>query len=371
MEIEKENIPDANEQSGGKTEFKEPVDFDISAFTENPTTKPDNAKMDDGGSDRGEEEFTWGDYKEEPEKNDNDGEAEKAAAEKLETERLEKENLDGGPKDRPDNNNGGDPDSEDDGEAEKRSLNNDDAFKAVAKELGLEANSADELRDTLKALEEENSQLRNQKGGVSNDTTKRLNSLKEKSDEELYRLELKQQGFNDDDVQEQVDISIDNNTLRFEGKKIRNQIDGAIGREEQKAIQSNQEAQATQEQERVDSVNELSKHINGQDKMFGFNMAKDEATLQKTRDNHLKYITSGDYLNDITANSENLAQSAWLWKHRKALMKGVGNAEFNKGKKEILDDLGTPDISDKSRFKDPGGSDEFDPAIFMAAPKKR
>ena len=240
-----------------------------------------------------------------------------------------------------------------------------DAYKAVADELGLEAESIDDLKETLQSIQDENKRLREQSlGGVSNDTIAKLEGFKDKSDEDLVKLELSKQGFSEEEVQNALDGYTDNNTLWIEAKKIRNTINGAIKSEQQKIARSEQEASATQEQSRIEAVKSLTEHINNQDTMFGFKMAKDEEGLKKVREGHIKYITSGDFLADVTKDNKNLNEAAWLWKNKDVIQKAIGSREFNKGKQTIMDDINNPDVSDKSRFKDPGGSDEFDPKAF-------
>ena len=148
-------------------------------------------------------------------------------------------------------------------------------------------------------------------------------------------------------------------------------IDGAISREEQNAVKSQEEAQAKQEQDRIDSVNELSKHIKGQTEMFGFKMAKDEETLGKVRDSHHKYITNGSFLQDITKDNESLAESAWLWKNRETLLKAARNGGLQQGRSEILNDMHNPDTDKGGGFVSPDGKGEFSVSKFRGSSKKK
>jgi len=247
---------------------------------------------------------------------------------------------------------------------QQSSLN--DAYKKVADELGLEAQSLDDLKKTLEDIQKENEELREAKlSGVTNESVQKLESYKSKSDEDLVRLELKKQGFNDEEINRAVDRYIDNDALWIEAKKIRNTIDNAIKREQETVLDTQKNAQAMQEKERVEAVESLTKYINEQDTMFGLKMAKDDESLKSVRNEHVNYITSGDFWGDITKNNENLSQAAWLWKNKDVILKALGGREFNKGRQEILNDIGNPDIPGTTRHKDPGGSDEFNPQKFV------
>lgn len=334
--------------------------FDPKAFSvdNNPSSNGDEGS-DDGKQDdqpKGEDddlEFDWASY-DEP---DNDS----AGTNDDSTD-------DGSPTDTPsDVNKDQDGDDSNEGSEPEGNRSTSDAFKQVASELGLEVESLDELKETLAKIESENEELRNNaNSGNTNEKVKKLQEFADKSDEDLVKLELKKQGFTDEEIQTAVDGYTDNGNLWIEAKKIRNTIKQAISNEQQAIAKANKEAQAMQEKTRQEAVKNLTNFINEQDTMFGFKMAKDEATLQKVREGHQKYITSGDFLADVTKDEKNLTEAAWLWKNKDVIMKAVGNREFNKGKQNILDDISNPDIPDKSRFRDPDGSDEFDPTKFTS-----
>lgn len=241
----------------------------------------------------------------------------------------------------------------------------DDTFKAVASELGLEANNLQELKETLQQIDQENKDLRSQlASGVDNDEIKKFKSLKAKEDKELLLLDLRSKGFSEEEAQEAVDVYSDNGTLRIEAKKIRNQLDSAIVREQNKAFESDKQAQARQEQETQEAIREITEQVNSMTEMFGFAITSDESKIQGVRENHLKYITSGDFLGDVTKNAKNLTEAAWLWKNKDKLLKAIGTREFNKGRQDVIDDISNPDVSDKTRHRDPEGSDSFDPKKF-------
>lgn len=245
----------------------------------------------------------------------------------------------------------------------------DDHYVAFAKELGIEANSLDELKTALKTLETENEQLKST-GTVTNDKITKLQGYKKLSTEELVRKDLEAQGFKGDELETTLDTLKDNGMLDIEARKINNAIDKAVELEKNSLTQRSQEEDAKQLASRDKNVKELQTYLGTQDEMFGFKMAKDEESLVKVRDDHHKYITSGSYLNEITKDNQSLAESAFLWKNRKVLFNALKNNGLQQGRAEVLNDLGLPDDNKTVRLPDPGGKGEFDPKKFRTKAKK-
>jgi len=365
--------------------------FDADAFSSiaSQENKPDNNSGDEGSGDKGEDgegdgdgsgdsgddgndgnddgdDFSWDAYEGDgDEGNDGEGDGEG------DNQNNDNENSNDDSND--DSNDNSDDDAGNgDGEGNQSQGSLDDAYLVVADKLGFEAKTVDEFKETLESIQAENDRLRKlELGSVDSKKITTFKNLKKKTDEELVRLELKQQRFSEEEINEAIDVHTDNNTLKFEAKKIRNGLDSAIEREQQSVINSNKDAEAKQQQDRDNAVKELTDHLNGIDTMFDMKMSKDENKLPEIRKNHLEYITSGNFLNEVTDNPANLSEAAWLWKNKDVILKAAKNKGFNKGKQEILDDIGNPDVSDKQRYRDPAGSDEFDVSKFTSNGKKK
>lgn len=332
---EKVDIVDNN------TDDKGSIDFDPSAFTDIPVkkTEDDTTQDDDEVKNEGLDWVT----------DDND---------KPKDEDVVNDN----PKDEVVDN----PKSEDN--APKKV--SEDAFKQVAEGLGLDTEqfeTVEQLKEHLVSVEEENNKLRNSSGSnATNDAVQRLEALKNKEDEELVKLALEKDGFEGDKLDDAVDRYIDNGLIDIEAQKIRNTIDNAIVNEQNKITQSTVDADATQQQEHQESVRKLEEHIKKTDTMFGFKMAKDNDSLQDVQQGHTKYITSGKFMNDVFANEESLAEVAWFTRNKEVIIKAIANQSLQKGKKAILDDIREPEVVSPQRFRDPEGSNEFDPKKFSA-----
>ncbi len=334
--------------------------FDPRKFTERPIAKKDEKEGGNGSetaTEESEEEvFDWSTYDED------DVDQEKSEDKKeVETENATEENKEVETEENKSTEN-------------KTSSFTDEQFKSFADELGINASSVQEFKDKLIELEELNEKLEKElevaKSSApisqgTNEVIQKLTDFNSKSDEDLIRLDLKKNGFSDEDIQESIDTYIDNGLLKIEAKKIRNTIEKAIKVEQEKLTQANIQSSAMQKKEHEESVKALTEHISKTETMFGLKIAKDQESLKKVQAEHTKYITSGKYLSEITESSQNIAESAWLWKNRHVFSKALINKGVQQGKEEILKDLGNPEVAGVQRFKGPSSNDGFDPKAFV------
>ena len=338
VETKEEIIPEVVEEVIEDKEKKD--DFDASAFTDTPVVKKEDEEVKDEDKDDEDEEsdevVDWASYDED----------DKTAEEKDAIEKAEKEKLA-------------------ESEEGKPAAVSTESFKAVADELGLKFETIDELKEHLVKVEEENNKLRTSAGsGANNEAITKLNNLKNKDSEELVRLSLEKQGFKGEELDDAVDKYVDNGMIEIEAKKIRNTIDNAIVNEQNKETQSTVEADAMQQKEHAESVRKLGEHLGKTKTMFGLAMAKDDEGLAKVQQGHLKYITSGKFMDDVFKDDVSLSETAWFVKNKDIIIKAISNENLQKGKQAILDDISEPEVINAQRFKDPKGSDEFDPKAF-------
>lgn len=378
MEIENENLDngtsgddnnDGNQEGSSQQEGNEGSEanesnFDASAFSNRDESLPNNNEesgTDDSGGDSDENDngsgsddnsFDWGNVYED-EGNDGQGDDDGNGTDDNGQGAVENDNQG------TDDNSGTDDGSGTEGA-------NDTQFASLAEEMGLSATSKEEFKTQLQELEAENKRLREgHTGGFENDKTKRLSDLKAKTDEELVRLDLQKQGFNEDEISNAIDTYTDNGTIGIESMKIRKTIDRAINNEKNISIQNAKTEEAKLSQEREESIESLKGYMNEQTEMFGMKMAKDEVSLGKVQKAHTKYITSGKFMSEITESNEAISQASWMWKNRDVIFKALTSKGLNQGKKDILDDIGNIEVSSKGGFVDPGGESDFDANKFM------
>ncbi len=191
-----------NEEAPNQKEEEEIEAFDPSAFMER------NVDVEDNGNGEGKEE------------NDDDAQS----WPDLPTENTESTESESS------NSENGEANAEGSETPESQSANIDnDQFKLFTKELGLEADSIDEVKDALASILEENAKLK--EGSIPKEKNKRIEDLEKFSkldDTDLVRKSLEADGLTGDKLDHTIDRLLDSGLIDVEALKIRNNVDKAI-----------------------------------------------------------------------------------------------------------------------------------------------
>jgi len=241
----------------------------------------------------------------------------------------------------------------------------DEQFSAFSEDFGLNAKNKEEFKNELKSIQEENERLKKNypKTNEKIDTYEKLVNLE---DNELVRQNLIADGFKGEDLENAVERYLDNGLIDIEAKKIRNTLNNAIASEKQAIVDSDAQEDAKQIQDREEGITKLNSFLSSTDEMFGFKMAAPE-NIDNVRKTHQEYITSGNFLQEITKDSKALAESAWLWRNKEVILKAMLNQGFNKGTANVINQIGNPDPDAGTRtFVDPKDGTEFDAKKFAA-----
>lgn len=222
-------------------------------------------------------------------------------------------------------------------------------WDSVANELGLEGASKE---DIIKALNSKN------EPEVSNDTTSKYEGYLKLSDRELLSADMKATGMDEYDVDDSLDRMEDSGMLKHEALKIRKQLKNAIRTE--KTNIKNQEDSKQQElvEAQQKSRKELQTHLKGFDNYLG-----GKVTVEQRKDLY-KYITTGNFNEDIYKSHANVAEAAFLWKNRQQIQKLLKSQGFEEGKGSVLDNLTNKGGRGNSKPKYKTGSG-FDASAFM------
>lgn len=244
-------------------------------------------------------------------------------------------------------------------------------LSAIGERLGVEESTPEAINAKLESLISENEKLRT--SANTNEKITNLQNLKRIDNTELVKKDLKAQGFSDEDINLQLEVWEGNGTMRLEANKVRNKIDSMIRREQYDIEQSQKQSVERERQDDVNRRQALKEHIDGVEQMFGMNISKDPANYQNVRDDHYKYISDGQFAQEIGQDMESLSQAAWLWKNREVILKAMKSSGRNTGRKEILDSMSNvaPNTSSSTSNTLPPNPDDnseaFDPKKFMSA----
>lgn len=231
-------------------------------------------------------------------------------------------------------------------------------YAEIGNKIGVEIKSEEDFVSYVQNLKERN------KGSVTNDKINRLGGYLKLNDKELLEADLKSQGFNEAETKEAIETFTDNGTIKFEAKKIRNGLNRLIDNERNSVLKQ-QEANAKREEQEVEQLrSNIKNYIDNSKTMFGFKMAKDEATLKKVQENHYKYTTT-EFYKDITKDEKSLAEAAWLWKHKDVILNAAKNKGLQKGKESVLNQMTNPDTNTSTRIREES-TKEFDAKKFAS-----
>lgn len=232
---------------------------------------------------------------------------------------------------------------------EETTETNEVNWDAVAEQLGLEGASKEDIVKALSAKNEPE---------VKNDTITKYEGYLQLTDRELLGADMKATGMDEYDVDDSLDRMEDSGMLKHEALKIRKQLRNAIRSErttvKQKEETATQEKSQAQEQARKDLQTELK----------GFkNYLGGKVTVEQRKDLY-KYITTGNFNEDIYKTHANVAEAAFLWKNRKQIQKMLRSQGFEDGKGSVLDNLSNRGGRGNSKPKRNTGSG-FDASAFM------
>ena len=232
---------------------------------------------------------------------------------------------------------------------EETTETNEVNWDAVAEQLGLEGASKE---DIVKALNSKN------EPEASNDITEKYEGYLKLTDRELLSADMKATGMDEYDVDDSLDRMEDSGMLKHEALKIRKQLRNAI-RNEKTSIQNRKE---TEVQEKAKAQEQARKDLQAELKGFK-NYLGGKVTIEQRKDLY-KYITTGNFNEDIYKTHANVAEAAFLWKNRKQIQKMLRSQGFEDGKGSVLDNLTNKGGRGNSKPKRKTGTG-FDPSAFM------
>jgi hypothetical protein len=239
-------------------------------------------------------------------------------------------------------------------------------FESLTESLGTEVKSEDDIKKVIDTLLEQNQALRDvaSNAGVTNDKIRKLESFLKLTDEDLVKKDLELNGFSEEEINDALETIQDNGTLKIEALKIRKNLQNYVDQERRAESDAVSQKNAMRDNEAEQQRTELKEYLSKTDTMFGLKMAKDDATLQKAREAHFKYITSGKFFSEITESNQTLAEVSFLWRNRETLFKALKNKGESAGKKAILEKLENP--SAKTPVRIMGANDkDFDVNSFL------
>jgi hypothetical protein len=229
--------------------------------------------------------------------------------------------------------------------------NDNEAWRTIADDLGMEVNSVDELKQRLLHQKEL------AKKGLTNEKVDTWKGLKSLEDEALVRKELEAKKYSEEEIEDEIDVMIENRTLKGKARDIRNDLDAAIENEIQALSEQPELDDSMSDEEVEEARRELKDYLSKTEEFFGGRVN------EKQKDEHYNYIQSGKYFDEVTETAESIAKAAWLWRYRDQITKAFTSKGREIGKKELLDNLQNPEVHKSNNIPEP--QDGFSSAKFL------
>lgn len=226
-----------------------------------------------------------------------------------------------------------------------------EAWKTIAEDLGMEVSSADELKQRLLH------QQKLAKKGLSNEKVDTWKGLKALEDEVLVRKELEAKKMSEEEIEDEIDVMIENRTLKGKARDIRRDLDAVIDQEIESLSKQLEPEDSMSDEDAAEASRELKEYLSKTGEFFGGRVN------EKQKDDHFKYIESGSFFDEVTETAESIAKAAWLWRYRDQIFSGKLTAGTEKGKAAILDNMVNPEVGKSSHIPEQKG--DFSSAKFL------
>mgnify|MGYP003132956337 CR=1 FL=1 len=226
-------------------------------------------------------------------------------------------------------------------------------WKKVSEELGVEANSKEEL---LGQLNKETQQAE-----YNNSAIDQLQDFLKLSDRDLLQTELKMQGQMEDyEIQENLDKLEDSGMLKYQANSLRGSVRTAIKQEQQKEKTSRVEEKQNKQKRITESRDNLKGFLKDNTMFFGGKVSETE------RMGIYKDICNGKLESLLYKDPGTTSKVMWMLRNPNKLEKVLYGRGLEAGKAQVLDNITTPDLGRRRKanytIKD---DSNFDAQQFM------
>tara|TARA_R110002020_G_scaffold2532_9_gene12184 strand:+ start:241 stop:1335 length:1095 start_codon:yes stop_codon:yes gene_type:complete len=244
----------------------------------------------------------------------------------------------------------------DEGEPPAIGEEQDDAWKKVAKDLGVNANTYEDFVEVMQNKIQPNVDL------TGDRFVQKMKEFVQLDDKTLVAAEYKKRGYSDAEIKEEIDTLDDTGLLKREARKIRRGLEKAVMNYQNKIVKEQKKADATQDAQLQENRKELWNHLSKTDNMFGGKINPTQ------KEDIFRYVATGKFFEDVGGSNEALVEAAWLWRYKDQILKAFNSKGFEKGKKHVLDTLTNPDLGRSNVIPEPD-TGEFNPAKFLSGIK--
>ena len=227
----------------------------------------------------------------------------------------------------------------------------------VAKELGIEGASKEEIRQTLKAFGKKEDSKPEEITSPEIDTLENYLSY---SNKELVIEELKADGLSQSEIDDTIDKMLRNGLITIKGREIKRTIKKAIEAQKQQLSRNITETKAAQEAKISEARKGLQGHLKDMERFMGGKVTK------KQKEEVYRFATK-DMAKEIWASHANVADVAMFLLYKDQIKEILRSQGRNEGSKSLMDKIQSPSLnSGKNRNPYQPKGKGFDPSAFMS-----
>lgn len=230
-------------------------------------------------------------------------------------------------------------------------------WQKAARDSGMSVSSYDEFLRSLKELHD----LRLHKTVYEGESPELDNVRKMVTldGEELVKAHLKEQGYKENEITEEVNDLIDNGTMKKEARRIRKEYEKKQEDTMQKLHDDREKKKGEDETERKRVFDELHAEINKSNEVMGIKLS------QEQKDALYGYITKGGLIRDIMKDYTSVIRNAFFNLQKEdRIVKILTGKGYEQGKAAVLDKFTYPESGHSSSPSDDNGK-EFSPSKFI------
>lgn len=230
-------------------------------------------------------------------------------------------------------------------------------WSAFSTELGLEAANKDEFLQELQRVMNSYSEQKIQSSAPSS-TGEQINRYLGMSSRDLVAEELKMDGIDESEIEEQLDKMDENGLLKREAARIKRQLKNALTQEKTNTKHRAEEESKQRSTQVKTARDSLQKHFKGMNEFMGGKVTKSMAQRA------YKFAIN-DLQEKLWSSHDMVADVSLFMLYKDKIKKILRTQGMEDGKASILNKITQPNLGTKGKTNYKPKSKEFDPSAFV------
>lgn len=230
----------------------------------------------------------------------------------------------------------------------------------IAKQLGMPDASKEEIRQTIKAMNNKDTQEETQEKEITSPEISTLQNYLDYSNKDLVIEELKSDGLTQSEIDDTIDKMQRNGMISIKGREIKRTIKNAIKQQKQVLSKTQQEESEQKNKKINESRAGLQTHLKDMDRFMGGKVTK------KQKEEVFRFATK-DMAKELWSSHANVADVAMFLLYKDQIKDILRSQGRNEGSKSLMDSIQSPNLNNgKNRNPYQPKGDAFDPKAFMS-----